>query len=164
MLRLVAAGLLPFVDAGWRLPLVAFGAVSDWADGVLARRFHAQTKFGAWMDGVADKALVLSCVITFVRSGDLAWGEAFLLLARDITVVVILLLCVLTRSWQALDHVQVRWPGKITTALVLPWFITLLIPALAPLRPWLFWPATTASLIAAIDYAMQAWRYLRNRE
>ena len=48
-----------------------------------------------------------------------------------------------------------RKAGKLTTALVFPWFASLLIPGVAFMRPWLFWPAAVVSVVAAIDYTIQ---------
>lgn len=160
LLRIVAAGALPFVPEGWRLAVVAFGGVSDWADGFIARRFHAQTPFGTLMDGVADKLLVLSCVVTFVVSGDIALWQGLLVMSRDFVVFSIGLWCAARRAWSAFQRMAVRRPGKLTTALVFPWFAVLLIPGLESWRPWLFWPAAGASVVAAVDYATQfvrAW-------
>jgi CDP-diacylglycerol--glycerol-3-phosphate 3-phosphatidyltransferase len=155
VLRIVAAAALPFVPGPWRLPVVLFGTVSDWADGVIARRFHAQTKWGAFMDGVADKLLVAACVVTFVRSGDVALWQGLLVMARDLVVTALVTWMIWHHARAALAHVEVRRWGKITTALVLPWFASLLVPGLGPLRPWLFWPAALASVLAAADYARQ---------
>ncbi|MDF1701782.1 MAG: CDP-alcohol phosphatidyltransferase family protein [Planctomycetota bacterium] len=108
LLRIAAACVLPFVPVGWRLPVVVFGGVSDWADGVIARRFHAQSPFGTFMDGVADKLLVLSCVVTFVTSGDVPLWQGLLVMARDIVVTLLVAIIVLARTWRAFEHVKVR--------------------------------------------------------
>lgn len=156
VLRLAAAAILPFVPGSWRLPVVLFATLSDWADGVIARRFDAHTKFGRLMDGVADKAVMLACVVTFVRSGEVALWQGLLVMARDVTVAVIIGVLMLRGAWHAFDKVQARWPGKITTALVFPWFVALLIPGTEPIRPWLYWPAAAASVVAGVDYALHA--------
>lgn len=155
VLRIVAAGILPFVPPAWRLPVVLFGAFSDWADGFIARRFHAQSKFGTFMDGVADKLLVLSCVVTFVHSGEVALWQGLLMMSRDVVVTSLVAWILLRYPSSMLRHVQVRLPGKLTTAFAFLWFASLLIPGLEALRPWLFWPAAAASVVAAIDYAFQ---------
>lgn len=155
LLRIVAAFALPFVPVVWRLPVVVFGGLSDWADGVIARRFHAQSPFGTFMDGVADKLLVLSCVVTFVASGDVPLWQGLLVMARDVVVTLLVMIIALSGTLRAFEHVRVRKAGKLTTALVFPWFASLLIPGVAFLRPWLFWPAAVVSVVAAIDYTIQ---------
>ena len=158
VLRIVAAFLLPIAAAVWRLPLVLFAGISDWLDGYLARRFDAQTKLGALLDGVADKLFVLSAVITFVGTGDIPLWQGAVLMARDITVGCIAAYAVFTRAWHAFGHMEARLPGKLTTALVIPWFATLLIPAVEPARTPLFVLAALASVTAAVDYALQLRR------
>ncbi|MDJ0975722.1 MAG: CDP-alcohol phosphatidyltransferase family protein [Planctomycetota bacterium] len=155
VLRIVAAGILPFGPVAWRLALVLFAGISDWLDGWIARRFHAQSKLGALLDGVADKLFVLSAVVTFVGSGDLPLWQGLVLMARDITVGLIAGYAVLTRQWHAFGHMEARLAGKLTTAFVLPWFATLLIPAVEPARTPLFILAAIASVAAAIDYLIQ---------
>lgn len=158
VLRIVAAVSLPFVPASWRLPILVFATVSDWADGVIARRFDAHSRFGRLMDGVADKAVVLACVVMFIRSGEVAPWQGLLVMARDVVVAGIILVMVARGAWHALDHVEARPAGKLTTALVFPWFVSLLVPGTEALRPWLFWPGAAASVVAAVDYALHARR------
>lgn len=158
MLRIVAAGVLPFVPDAWRLPIVVFGGLSDWADGFIARRFHAQSAFGALMDGIADKLLVLSCVVTFVSSGEVLLWQGLLVMARDLAVTAIALWCALRGAWSAFDRMEASKPGKLTTALVFPWFASLLIPGTESVQPWLFRVAAAVSVVAAADYLIRAAR------
>lgn len=155
VLRIVAAFVLPFAATAWRLPLVLFAGISDWLDGWIARRFHAQSQSGALLDGVADKLFVLSAVITFVGASEIPFWQGLLLMARDITVGLIAAYAVVRREWHAFGHMEARLAGKLTTALVLPWFATLLIPSLEPARMPLFVLAAIASVAAAIDYLIQ---------
>jgi len=56
------------------LALTAFllAAVSDYADGVLARLLNAQSAFGAWLDPIADKLLVgLALVALSIAAGSI---------------------------------------------------------------------------------------------
>jgi len=69
-----AAGGIPFLSdqadpetqMGWmRWAFVAFvvGAVTDFFDGFLARRLHAETAWGATLDPIADKILVCGTIL-----------------------------------------------------------------------------------------------------
>src|SRR5574343_437614 len=42
-------------------------ALTDWADGYLARRLNQTSAFGAFLDPVADKFLVCACVLALVH-------------------------------------------------------------------------------------------------
>jgi len=72
-----AAALLVFTVA----------AVSDAVDGFLARRFNQFTRFGAVMDPLADKAILLSAVVVLGWSGLLPPWLAAAIVARDILIV-----------------------------------------------------------------------------
>src|SRR5579863_8764885 len=47
--------------------LFAWGAISDYLDGYLARKNNLRTDFGALMDPLADKILLLTVFISFVQ-------------------------------------------------------------------------------------------------
>jgi CDP-diacylglycerol--glycerol-3-phosphate 3-phosphatidyltransferase len=47
--------------------LFAWGAVSDWLDGYLARKYGMRTDLGALLDPLADKVLILSVFVSFVQ-------------------------------------------------------------------------------------------------
>ena len=56
----------------WARPAAAglflLAAITDWLDGYLARRLHQTSKFGAFLDPVADKILVATTLILLVQS------------------------------------------------------------------------------------------------
>jgi len=47
--------------------LFAWGAISDWLDGYLARKHDLKTDLGALLDPLADKVLILSVLVSFVQ-------------------------------------------------------------------------------------------------
>lgn len=49
--------------------LFAWGAVSDYLDGYLARRYHLRSNFGTLLDPLADKILFLSVFLAFMQMG-----------------------------------------------------------------------------------------------
>ena len=64
-LRIAGSIGLLFCDVkGWLFwVLYALSGISDMADGWLARKLHAETKAGAFLDSVADIAFVACCAI-----------------------------------------------------------------------------------------------------
>ncbi len=71
LLRLVAAPGVPLMFlyfhrpwADWAaLALFLVAAVTDWFDGYLARRWQQESRFGAAMDPIADKAMVVIAIV-----------------------------------------------------------------------------------------------------
>jgi cardiolipin synthase (CMP-forming) len=69
--------------------LIAFvvAGLSDGLDGYLARRFHLQTELGAYLDPLADKALVVGVFITMALLHVLPQWLAIVVVSRDILIV-----------------------------------------------------------------------------
>lgn len=109
-------------------------AVSDGVDGAIARHYHQRTKLGAFLDPIADKALLLSGVITLtlVPWGANGWAipDWFggLVIARDI-----IILGGIVIIYQARGRVPIRphWTGKVCTVtqmVVLGWIMLKWLP------------------------------------
>src|SRR5438132_1656276 len=83
-LRVPLAVAFPFVHhPGAQLGVVAAVAVTDFFDGMLARRFGS-SRAGAVLDPVADKLFMAAAFLTVARSGRLHPIEIAGVLARDI--------------------------------------------------------------------------------
>ena len=78
--RLIAVPLLPIMFLFFARPwadwyaLIVFivAAVTDYVDGYLARAWSQESKFGATMDPIADKALVLTALLVIAAYSGLA--------------------------------------------------------------------------------------------
>jgi len=71
---------------------VAFGlflaaGLSDAVDGFLAKRFHMTTVLGAYLDPLADKALIVSIYMTLGINGEIPRWLVILVVSRDILIV-----------------------------------------------------------------------------
>lgn len=158
VLRLIIAAAFPFLAPSWRLPTVLLAAGSDWADGFIARRYGLTSWIGALLDGIADKAVTLSVLVTFMHEGLLEWWQLVLILTRDVTVGLIAAYTALRRRWPAFKKMVARWPGKLTTFAVFAYMAALLV--LPQHSEWLLWPAIGLSVIAAMDYAIVFLKHL----
>lgn len=67
----------------WALVLFALASFTDWLDGVLARRLDQTSAFGALMDPIADKILVLAAFLAFVELGLIPAWMAVLIVSRE---------------------------------------------------------------------------------
>ncbi len=69
----MATALIVFIIAG----------ASDAIDGIIARFFDQQTTLGAWLDPLADKALLVSVFISLAIIGTLPDWFVFIAVSRD---------------------------------------------------------------------------------
>jgi CDP-diacylglycerol--glycerol-3-phosphate 3-phosphatidyltransferase len=97
---------------------VIFGlaAVTDWVDGWVARKYGQTSRFGEFLDPVADK-LMVSIVLVMLVQADSGWFEdiiAMIIIGREITISAL-------REWMAKigerANVKVTMAGKVKTAL-----------------------------------------------
>jgi CDP-diacylglycerol--glycerol-3-phosphate 3-phosphatidyltransferase/cardiolipin synthase len=94
--------------------LFGIAAVTDILDGWVARRLGQMSKFGEFLDPVADK-LMVAIVLVMLVQGDPDWYVdiiAMIIIGREITISAL-------REWMATigerANVKVTWAGKIKT-------------------------------------------------
>jgi cardiolipin synthase (CMP-forming) len=137
--------------------LVAFvvAGLSDALDGFLARFLHQQTTLGAYLDPIADKALLASCFVTLSVLKIIPGWLTVIVISRDF----IILLGISVLSLMSID-VQIRpaFVSKITTALQL---ITILLALASRALPgvfpgdWLlvlYWITALFTVISGFNY------------
>jgi len=61
--------------------------VSDAIDGFLAKRFHMKSELGAYLDPLADKALIVSIYVALGIAGALPIFLVILVVSRDIMII-----------------------------------------------------------------------------
>ena len=86
---LVAAFHLPFTWAPMACAAIfALAALTDWADGFLARRLSQVSTFGAFLDPVADKLMVAVTLVLIVQHDPTPWIAipAAIIVCREIVV------------------------------------------------------------------------------
>ena len=68
--------------------MFALGAITDWLDGYLARKLNQTSRFGAFLDPVADKLLVATALVLLVQADPRAWLAitAAIIIGREIAV------------------------------------------------------------------------------
>jgi len=75
-------------DGAFVIACVVFtlAALTDFADGYLARRWEITTTLGAFLDSVADKVLVTGSLLVLIEVGR-AWSwAAFIIIGRELAV------------------------------------------------------------------------------
>ena len=67
--------------------LFLVAGISDGVDGFIARRFDLRTELGAYLDPLADKALLVSIYVTLAVVGVLPGWLAIVVVSRDLMIV-----------------------------------------------------------------------------
>jgi phosphatidylglycerophosphate synthase len=153
--RLALAFVFPIIPEGWRLPTMIAGGLSDWIDGLIARRYQATSAPGALLDAIADKLFTVSVLLTVFISGEAEWWQAAAVLSRDSVVALIACYALLIGRPDAFRHMRPRLPGKLATTAVFVWLLALLAHMPAGVGWWVFIVATCASALAGVDYFLQ---------
>ena len=87
-------------------------ALTDWADGYLARRLNMTSSFGAFLDPVADKFLVCAALLVLVELDRVQSLVALIIIGREIAISAL-------REWMAQigasRSVAVHMLGKLKT-------------------------------------------------
>jgi len=83
-------------------------SITDWYDGWYARRFGVITRWGQFMDPLADKLLVSSALIVFAYLGYVKWWMVWVIIIRDFFVTVIRIYA-LIKGTPIVTHVVAKW-------------------------------------------------------
>ena len=153
------AAAFPFVDATGRIWLCVLAAISDVADGAVARRLDVETAFGNIIDPAADKIFVLVAFLTFLAEDALAVWEVVAILARDIAVVASVLVLLVMGRPKVVGESTSRIAGKATKVLQFSVFLALLVFEQSFVA--LVGVAALVSTLAGIDYIVDYYRTAR---
>jgi CDP-diacylglycerol--glycerol-3-phosphate 3-phosphatidyltransferase len=102
--------------------VILFAALSDVADGYIARHYNVQSEFGRWVDPVVDRVFFFVIVAMLWYFGTLPWLAVVPLLIRD---GIILALALPTRMYTSEKPQVMRWSklGNFVLICALQWFI-----------------------------------------
>jgi CDP-diacylglycerol--glycerol-3-phosphate 3-phosphatidyltransferase len=160
-----------FLPVGWAGPaaglLFALAGITDYLDGYLARKLGQTSRFGAFLDPVADKLVVTTALVLIVQHDPKIYLTvvAAIIIGREITVSAL-------REWMseigASAKVAVTYFGKWkTTAQIVGISMMLFERPLGPLD--IYWIGTILLIVAAgltilsmLDYLRSAWPAMRD--
>ena len=77
-------------EDGWALVVLALSAITDWADGKLARLLGQYSKLGEMLDPAADRLYILATLIGFVVRGFVPWWVAAIIIGRDVVLAIVI--------------------------------------------------------------------------
>ncbi|QEE62575.1 CDP-alcohol phosphatidyltransferase family protein [Salinibacterium sp. dk2585] len=170
MLRLLMVPVfLVFVARGddvAALIVLAISSITDYLDGVIARRFNQMTKLGQILDPAADRLFIFAALLGLALRDVLPWWLVAVVVARD----VFLLAVGVVLANHGYGPLPVHHMGKLATFCLLYAFPLLMlgqaIPVAAPIADPLGWAfGLWGAFIywwAAVIYARQAARLAAN--
>ena len=137
-------------------------AITDWADGYLARKWNQTTPFGAFLDPVADKLMVAAALIVLTEKGFVDPLATLIIISREITISAL-------REWMAqlgnARSVAVNMLGKLKTVTQLVAIPVLLFNGVLfglfhtnPVGRVLIWVAALITLWSMVVYLKAAMR------
>lgn len=143
--------------------LFSLACLTDWLDGYLARKLDLTSDFGAFLDPVADKLLVVTVLMLLVVDQGALLPAAIVIIGREILIASL-------REWMASrgnrDAVAVAFSGKLKTTVQMIALFMLLLNA-EGMSQWVFWLgfgliyiAAALSLWSALHYFKAAADYL----
>ena len=159
--------LCMWLDRSWSpwvsVVLFAAAAITDWFDGYFARRYHQISRFGRFLDPIADKLLVAAALVMLVYSDQLRGVNvlaALIILAREILV---------SGLREFLAELRVSLPvsqlAKWKTAAQMVAIAVLLLGDAVPevvrhIGLVLIWVAAVLTLITGYDYLRTGLRHM----
>ncbi|HET9821301.1 MAG TPA: CDP-diacylglycerol--glycerol-3-phosphate 3-phosphatidyltransferase [Burkholderiaceae bacterium] len=140
-------------------------AITDWADGWLARRLNQTSSFGAFLDPVADKFLICAALLVLLQLDRVDAIVAFVIIGREIAISAL-------REWMAQigasRSVAVHMLGKVKTAVQMVAIPFLLFDGrlfgLLDTRRWgtaLIWIAAILTIWSMVYYLQKALPEIR---
>jgi cardiolipin synthase len=102
---LVPVTIVMIADRDWMTALVLFllAGLSDGLDGFLARTFDLRSELGAYLDALADKALLISMYVALAVVGVIPASIAIVVVSRDI-----MIMGAVVVSWVMHKPVEIR--------------------------------------------------------
>ena len=149
--------------ANWATTIVfSLAAITDWLDGYVARRFNQTSRFGAFLDPVADKLMVAVTLVLLTQHHPTALFAipAAIIIGREITISAL-------REWMASigqrAAVDVQAIGKVKTVMQMVALILLLFRdklvglPLFTIGHVMLWVAALLTIWSMVVYLRAAW-------
>jgi CDP-diacylglycerol--glycerol-3-phosphate 3-phosphatidyltransferase len=134
--------------------IFALAAITDWIDGYYARKHNLVTPFGAFLDPVADKLIVVAALVLLLEVHSTPWFAlpTIVIIGREIVISAL-------REWMAElgsgQSVAVSTMGKVKT-----WVQMVAIALLLLARPDQQWLMTTGFVAIYLAAGLTLWSML----
>ena len=146
----------------WGVLILATAAVTDWLDGMIARRRSEVTTLGILLDPIADKLLITAAFISLVDMGLVPAWMVVIIIGREFTILGL-------RNIASAEGLTIAASGlgKAKMALQVVAACTVILsrryPALHNLGYGLLWLVVVLAVLSAVQYFLRFWSQVDDR-
>ena len=129
---------------------------TDFVDGYIARHYNQVSNFGKFLDPLADKLLVISCMLIFVEWARMPSWAVMLILTREFAVTGLRLVAVENGR-----VIAAGWSGKIKTASTMVGLcVMIFFDQFILLDTIITWIIVIATVVSGVEYFVKNWDVL----
>ena len=138
------------------LALFMVASLTDWVDGYIARKYNQVSDFGKFLDPLADKLLVVSCMCMLCQWGRMPAWALMVVLTREFAVTGLRLVAVGNGT-----VIAAGWSGKIKTASTMIGLCALMaFTTVGWLDAVVVAVIVLTTLYSGVEYFVQNWKCL----
>ncbi|GAB6904717.1 conserved membrane hypothetical protein [Desulfosarcina cetonica] len=139
--------------------------ISDGLDGLIARLFNQRTVLGAYLDPVADKALLISAYVCLAYLGIVPTWLSVIVLSRDILIVIgIAIFTITQKNYRIRPSLISKWTTGAQLVTVMIFLLAFELPAARLLLPMLVWIVAGLTVISGLHYIWIGMQILQQPE
>lgn len=171
-LTLIRISLVPLVvvfliSSTWGSSLIAAAvfvtaSLTDWLDGLIARRRHQETTLGKLLDPVADKLLVTAALLSLVQIGTVPAWIVLLIIGREFAVTglrgIAASVGMLVPSSELAKHKTALQYVAVTLLILEKSVPDTVMPDYIYLSRGVLWAALILTMVSGIDYFVRFFR------
>ena len=137
----------------WAFAVFVIASMTDFVDGYVARHYHQVSNFGKFVDPLADKLLVISCMVIFTEWGRFPSWATMIVLAREFAVSGLRMLAA-----EGGLVIAAGWSGKIKTSCTMIGLCAMLVIQNVPLLDRIVMIViVVTTLYSGIEYFVKNW-------
>ena len=138
------------------LALFIIASLTDYIDGMIARKYHQVSDFGKFLDPLADKLLVISAMVMFCQWGSFPAWALMIVLTREFAVTGLRLVAVGKSK-----VIAAGWSGKVKTAsTMLGLCVMMAFPGIDIISILVGIIIVVTTVYSGIEYFVQNWKCL----
>lgn len=142
------------------LAVFIIASLTDYIDGYIARKYKQVSDFGKFLDPLADKLLVIAAMTMFCQWNMFPAWALMLVLTREFAVTGLRLIAVGKGK-----VIAAGWSGKVKTAATMIGLCAMMaFPTISLLRTIVIGVIVVTTLYSGVEYFMQNWNCLWDKE